>query len=329
MKDISTSKDQEKDVSPACIRDIFLHRKNSRKKFNSYLKGKILQKSEYKEKLLIYPNMVEIRQTNPPKQSGNKGSAGKKDIIKEFSKKSRNNFKKFLCKIEDKLNLWQDITFVDDVMQIEAERKNVSNKAINRFRRIVLDKHPSIKIAYKREWVTRKSGNLKGEYVPHFHMFLSVPNLREDQDLFNLAIELAKIWVSCTGTKEIEKSLSVAQNYKSYRIIKSLKQAQKYATKYVTKHGENWATESIGRSWGTIGNFNIAKPPEIEMTADEMVQFRRRLRRLAPKKHPIQKALKQKETSTFFIVSKNTVDRIIEHNQKQLEDECREYFKDK
>ena len=44
-------------------------------------------------------------------------------------------------------------------------------------------------------------------------------------------------------TKEIQKSLSVALHSKSYRIIKSQKQALKYATKYVTKSGENWADE--------------------------------------------------------------------------------------
>ena len=50
MNRISVPKNRKNDVSSACIRDIFLHRKNSRKKFNSYLKGKILQKSEYKER---------------------------------------------------------------------------------------------------------------------------------------------------------------------------------------------------------------------------------------------------------------------------------------
>ncbi len=313
--------------SPACIRDIFLHRKNSRKKLGSYIRGKKALKTEFKEKLLIYPNMVEIRQTNPPKQSGNK--SGTKDIIKEFSKKSRTKFIKFFCRIEDELKLWQDVTFADDVMQIKNERKEVSNKTLNRFRRIILDKYQSIKIAYKREWEPRKRGKLKGEYVPHFHMFMSVSSMKEEYELFYIANELAKIWVQCSGTIEINKALSVALHHKSYRMIKSHKQAIKYATKYITKPVENWTDESIGRSWGTIGKFNIAKPQEKEFTPAEMVQIKRRLRRLAPKKHAIQKALKQRETPTFLIVSKNTVNRIIDHTEKILEDECREYFKAK
>ncbi|MGP8153960.1 MAG: hypothetical protein ACLQBQ_07460, partial [Smithella sp.] len=281
MKNTSPSKGQEKDGSTACIRDIFLHRKKSLKKLKLYISGKSALKTDLKEKLLIYPNMVEIRQTNPLKQSVN--NAGEKGEIIEFSKKSRREFIKFLCKIKDKLNLWQDLTFADDVMQIKSERKEASNKALNRFRRIVLDKYPSIKIVYKREWEARKSGNLKGEYVPHFHMFMSVPNVDEDYELFNLASQLANRWVDCTRTKEIHKALSVALNSNSYRIIKSQKQALKYATKYITKPGENWADDSIGRSWGTIGKFDIAKPQEIEMTPAEMVHVRRRLRKIAPK----------------------------------------------
>lgn len=321
------TQEQIRKESSACIRDIFLHRENRLKKIGSYIRGKKALKTDFKEKLKIYPNMVEIRQTNPPKQSGNK--SGTKDIIKEFSKKSRINFIKFFCTIEDELNLWQDLTFADDVMHKKLERKDVSNTALNKFRRIVLEKYQHIKIAYKREWEPRKSKDLKGEYIPHFHMFMSVAYMNEKHDLFNLAKELARIWVKCTGTKEIKKAFDVALHHKSYRKIENKKQAIRYATKYVTKHGENWASESIGRSWGTIGTFNIAKPEEIEMTPDEMVQIRRRLRRLAPKRHPIQKSLKQKETSTFLIVNKNTVDRIIEHTQKQLEDQCRDYFKAK
>jgi hypothetical protein len=273
--------------------------------------------------------MVEIRQTNDLKQSRNKDSAGKKDIIKEFSRKSRREFIKLFCKMTDKLVLWQDVTFSDDVMQDKLKRKEVSNKALNRFRRVVIEKYSAIKVAYKREWQPRKSGDLKGEHIPHFHMFMSVPDAREDDELIDLAIELARIWVDSTGTKEIEKAQRVAIHPKSYRIIKNQKQAIKYATKYITKPGGNWADESIGRSWGTIGKFNIAEPERREMTPEEMVSVKRRFRKIAPKKHPIQKALRQKESPTFLIVNENTVNRIIEHTESQLENDCLDFFEGK
>lgn len=320
------TKSQNYRVETACISDIFLQRQNSLDILRGYIRGKNALNTDFKEKLLIYPNMVEIRPTNSVTQSSNPGTCGKRDIIKEFSKKSRREFIKFLCKIKDKLHLWQDMTFADDVMQNKSERKEVSNKALNRFRRRVLEKYSAIKIVYKREWVQRKSGNLTGEHIPHFHMLISTQDFRDDHDISSLPIELAKLWVDCTGTKEIMKSLSVALHSKSYRKINNQKHALKYATKYVTKPDGNWTDESIGRSWGTIGKFDIATPEGREMTPDEMVHIKRIFRRTAPKRHFIQKALRKKQTPTFLIIKDETVNRIIEHTQSHLENECRDFF---
>ncbi|MEN6374548.1 MAG: hypothetical protein ABFD75_07190 [Smithella sp.] len=202
----------------ACISDIFLHGNNSTKKSIRYGLEKSSEKQEFDEKLNIYPNMVEVRPISTLKRWSTPRFTGKKNIITEFSKKSRREFIKFLCKITDKLNLWLDVSFADDVMQDKATRKEVSNEAINRFRRILLDKYPSLKIVYKREWVPRKSGNLQGEYIPHFHMFISVPEINAEPELLDLASQLAKIWVECTKTKEVQKALSVALHTKSCRM---------------------------------------------------------------------------------------------------------------
>jgi hypothetical protein len=310
----------------ACISDIFLHGNNSVKKSIVYMLDKNSKKTEFNEKLNIYPNMIEIRQTNPFMKPSNKDLPGIKDVITEFSKKSRREFIKFLCKITDILNLWQDVTFSDDVMQNKSERKKVSNDVLNRFRRIVLEKYPSIKIVYKREWMPRKSGNLQGEYIPHFHMFISAPAMSENYELIDLAVGLARTWVDCTRTKEIQKALRVAIHPKSYRIIKDQKHALKYATKYVAKPNGNWTEESIGRSWGTIGKLNIAEPKVIKTTPTEMAHVKRIFRKIAPKKHFIQKALRKKETPTFLIIKEETVNRILEHTQHHLENERRDFI---
>jgi len=315
-------------VAPACIRDIFLHRDNRDEKLNAYIRDKKRLKTDFKEKLLIYPNMVEIREINKLQFPKNNKSMGKKGAIKEFSKKSRREFIKFLCKISDKLVLWLDVTFSDDVMQDKDKRKDASNKVINRFRRIVLKKYPDIKIVYKREWVPRKSGNLQGEYIPHFHMFISVPGMSEKDDLFALASQLLIIWVECTQTEEMGKALRVALHPKSYRLITNSKQALKYGSKYISKPAENWTEESIGRSWGIIGKFNMPEPQTMEVTPSEMVLMKRRFRKIVPKRHPLQKALKQRETPTFLIIQEDTVNRIIDHTQETLEKDCFRFFED-
>lgn len=309
----------------ACISDIFLHN-SKRNNSISYELDKKREKPICNEKLIIYPNMVEIRLINPPRKFGVAVPKTTKGIIKEFSKKSRREFIKFLCKIPDKLSLWQDVTFSDEVMQVKSARKNVSNDTLNRFRRIVLEKYPSVKIVYKREWQQRISGKLVGEYIPHFHMFISDCTITDDSGFLDLAWELAKIWVDCTRTTE-QKALKVAQHSNSYRLINDRDHAIKYATKYVSKPNENWTNESIGRSWGQIGKFNIDEPKVVEMTPAEMAHTKRILRRKIPKKHPLQKAFKQRETSTFLIVKEKTVERVIENVNQQLESNCNDFFK--
>ena len=328
MNGKSDSINQEKYDAPACIRDIFLHDDKYINKLNSYIKQKSDLKTEFKEKLLIYTNMVEIRATNPLQFPRNKGSEGKKGTVKEFSKKSRREFIKFLSKIDNTFHLWQDLTFADDVMNKKETRTKNSNQALNRFRRIILNKYPSIKIAYKREWQPRKSGALEGEYIPHFHMFISVTDMLGHLNCYTLAGELALIWVKCTQTTEIMKSQSVALHSKSYRLIENQKHALKYASKYISKPAENWTEESIGRSWGTIGKFNIPKPEVREVTPDEMVHIKRRFRKIAPKRHPIQKALRNKETPMFLIVNQKTVTRIIQNTESILDENCFTYFEE-
>jgi hypothetical protein len=43
----------------------------------------------------------------------------------------------------------------------------------------------------------------------------------------------------------------------------------------------------------------------------------------------MQKALRKKETPTFLIAKENTVNRIIEHSQHLVEEECFDFFKAK
>jgi hypothetical protein len=57
-----------------------------------------------------------------------------------------------------------------------------------------------------------------------------------------------------------------------------------------------------------------------------MACVKRRFRKIVPKRHPLQKALRRRETPTFLIVKENTVNRIIEHTQKMLENDCFDFF---
>ncbi len=58
----------------------------------------------------------------------------------------------------------------------------------------------------------------------------------------------------------------MACHSKSYRLIESQKQAMIYASKYVVKSDAFHTDESIGRSWGTIGDIKIGTPKIVELT---------------------------------------------------------------
>jgi hypothetical protein len=137
---------------------------------------------------------------------------------------------------------------------------------------------------WKREWRRRLSGILKGLYVPHFHFLYSIEGISE-KEYFQLALLFARKWVEFTGTTEFNKALSVATHHKSYRLIKSRKQANQYVSdlKYISKFGEYISEESIGRNWGYLGEPEFAENEIFYLHLSEMVLLRRILRKFVRK----------------------------------------------
>jgi hypothetical protein len=340
----------ERERHSACIRDIKLHGKASKylrealgnqkdhwlfgkspyfdDRFFAYLRDKNRPKTDFKEILLVYPNMVELRPVNKITYPEKRSNPGRKGNVTEFSYKSRKNFIKRFCKIISEFRVWLDLTFADDVMQVKTvvEKKIVSNKALNRFRRVFLREYEDYGIVYKREWMKRKSGELIGDFVPHFHTFLACPSLSENE-LFDLAKGLARIWVEATKTEQTEKALSVAIHKNSYRLIADRDQAIKYATKYVTKPGEFQTDESIGRSWGTIGKIEIGKAEIMELTPAEAKVIRKQFSQEVPEKcASFRESLLIPESATFLIIKRSRTNEIIESVSDWLEQESMSFF---
>ena len=249
-----------------------------------------IREHEYKKvnsskRLKVFPGYVEVRNnwsvgdlvsdlSNKPssiKESHNRGK------ITEFSKGSRLNLMKTLLRIDEPLQCWQDFTFADDVVEglgIEQTTRKVK-KIWKRFWRTVdANKSLNVRGILKWEWVARKSGKLQGVHVPHIH-FLYYHDC--DHDIFKI---LALMWVQATGTKEIEKSYAVATNPKSYRFIDSMKTAMKYVGKYVSKNEGFKSDESIGRSWGVVGDLTLSDGEVLQVTGEEMIYLRRIFRNL-------------------------------------------------
>ena len=294
----------EKYISDACISDIF---------------SQVYKINQLGEHVIIHPGVTYVRneqKAGPIEQFYRplNNKRGKRKPIIEFSDKSRRNMMCTMAKIEDRMEYWQDVTFADDVMtglSINQKAKR-SSQCMKELKQWMEREGLNIHGIWKREWVKRKSGDLKGKYIPHIHMIYSMPNSNQDTYI-KTAIRIAEAWVNITGTNEKEKSLRVALHPNSYRVIESRKQAQKYMSKYLLKNEKFKADESIGRSWGRIGSPKIGVGDRIDMTETEIVMFKRCLRKMAKKaKGHFKSALKNKYSTFFMFIERSTVVQYIE-----------------
>ena len=245
---------------------------------------------------------------------------GKKGKLTSYSKRSRLNMMKHLGMLKNRPEFWFDFTYTDDVMEglsIE-ERKSKSSSDLNKLNiwasRNGIDRYG----CWKREWEPRKSGKLKGQHIPHFHFVISMAGA-SDLNYQQIYFRMADKWLDITGAEGKYKSdgLRVLYHEKSYRFIKSQKQMRKYMQKYITKSDELVTDESIGRSWGIIGDAIDHDPEIMEMENDEMVLLKRMLRKLCKGmnrkvKYGLSFCLKHTLTKFFVLMDKQTVYQMLE-----------------
>lgn len=300
MNATSTSVNQEQYVNPACISDIFSQSNNI---------------NRMGEHLDIFPGVTFAKiKTRVVFVEPNPGKIGKKKPIVTFSDKSRRNMMVTMAKLEEPLRFWQDFTFADDVMKglAIAQKAKYSSKCMKNFKQWMERVGLKINGIWKKEWVKRKSGELRGEYIPHYHVVYTLPDM--DRETYSsVAMKIAHMWVKITGTQNEFKALAVALHPKSYRFIESRKQMQKYMSKYLVKNELTIFTESIGRNWGFIGSPKIADGEKIDVTEKEMVLFKRCLRKIAKRPRGFFRvALNQEHTRFFIFIERSTVIRYFE-----------------
>lgn len=286
--------------SPACISDIFSQ-------------GNIINRLG--EHLNVYPGVTFTRNREEVASAkASRKETGKKKAIVTFSDKSRRNMMVTMAMLEEPLRFWQDFTFADDVMQglTIAQRAKYSSECVKNFKQWMEREGFKIDGIWKREWVKRKSGEMRGQHNPHFHMVYTIAHM-DRENYVSMAIRIACKWVKITGTKCEDKALKVALHSKSYRFIESRKQMQKYMSKYLVKNEMPIFTESIGRNWGFIGDPKMDEGDIIEVTEKEMILYKRCLRKIVKKARGFFKlALKNRFTKFFIFIERSTVIRYFE-----------------
>jgi hypothetical protein len=292
----------------ACIYDIFSSSYND--------------ENDLLEKLIVSEGVVKIKRDFIVSEEegffcgGVGGGGGRKGEVVTFSRKSRRNLMIKLAEMKSPFEFWQDFTFADDTMQGLAikERSKKSAKILKAFKLWLEREEYNIQGVWKREWRPRISGILKGQYVPHFHILYSIEGISE-KEYFKLALLFAQKWVEFTGTENYKSALEVAQHPKSYRLIKSRKQANQYVSdlKYISKYGEYISGESIGRNWGYVGNPEFAENDIFYLNMPEMILMRRILRNFVRRnKKRFKRLIVKKYTRFFIFIEKSTVHRILE-----------------
>lgn len=244
------------------------------------------------------------------------GGGGRKGPVLTFSRKSRRNLMIKMAEMKRPFEFWQDFTFADDIMKGLSikERSKLSSKILKAFKLWMEREGYKIHGVWKREWRPRQSGDLVGQYIPHYHFLFLVEGMTE-KEYFELAKLFALKWVQFTGTSESSKALKVALHHKSYRLIRSRKQANIYISdrKYISKNGEFVSEESIGRNWGYLGEPEFAENEKCYLYLSEMVLLRRILRRFVKKgKKYFRRSISKKYSRFFVFVERSTMHRILE-----------------
>lgn len=277
------------------------------------------EKTDY---LLIDENVIQIkvRSQQDPKQGPVVSESTTRGKITYFSKGSRKRMIIRMAQMARYPNIWQDLTFADDVMQNKSitERAEFSAKCMKRLKRWIKRTYgQKFWGVWRREWEDRKSGKLYGEVIPHFHCLFSYPV--DQKKYIGICLEIAKKWVEITDTKN-PAAIKVAQSKKSFRWLNGKKMAQVYVSKYVAKEQyREEDQESFGRFWGEIGNGPRSKQEVECLTESEITIIRRFLRRYVSTKR-MKRLIANRETGSWLLINRNTMTRLIKYVKSLVEE---------
>jgi hypothetical protein len=227
-----------------------------------------------------YDGLVEVNKRTGVIPAKRKESEVKvRGVIKGRSRKSSIRQMKYLAK-STPVSLWIDQTLADDVVRdlSEEDRCKAMTKIRKRYneriRRLTNKGRIKGRNMWTKEIQDRKSGELKGQLVPHLHNLLQFPEGTSETEMYNEFVLRQQEWVKSTGTSD-PAALRVALHEKSWRFIKNKKQAIVYVSKYTTKEGEKGHELLTGRCWGICKNWKIQKSRVMRLTGQEHNIFRR------------------------------------------------------
>jgi len=222
----------------------------------------------------IYADMVKV--DYPPEINGKKPRStefrggGIRSTVTGFSRASRKRMIEYMARVRHSGEMmFLTMTYDDDSLQ----RDDFDMKAeFEAFRRRFERAFPSWSALWRMEMMKRKSGDLSGIDVPHYHMIIFVGKTAEgfSQD------EICQAFISWGAVAWQKITSSFDPYHLEYGFhctpIRSRKQAYAYVSKYVGKHAED--EHEVGRRWGKIGQMDLDPSEEFRLSDDEMTIFK-------------------------------------------------------
>ena len=236
-------------------------------------------KAEHEARLSMH------RSGNPLQRSISRGG-GIRGKIKGMSAGSR-------ARLMGKILAWHDVPNVMLTLTYPDEPANDPKRDLKNFKMRLARNYPAVTGVWRMEIVPRKSGQLRGVFMPHFHLILHVP---DGVDYERFKRDASEMWTSVC-----RKDFWTPRNAELHKRrgtdcqrIRSAQGALSYASKYIAKEDKAESIEA-GRSWGLIGKPNMTRIAVIEIPRlwrDELAhKVCLAIRRRAPKSKGIRSVL--------------------------------------
>ena len=162
-----------------------------------------------------------------------------------------------------KILAWHDVPNVMLTLTYPDEPADDPKCDLKNFKARLARAYPSVSGIWRMETVPRKSGALRGVFMPHFHLVLHLPD-GVNYESFKKSI--AQMWTSvCRRDFWSTRSVQLhARRGTDCQRIYSPQGALNYASKYITKEDKAEPLEA-GRSWGLIGKPNMTRIAVVEV----------------------------------------------------------------
>ena len=196
---------------------------------------------------------------------------GKRGTVVGFSHRSRVNFMNKLARVRDVSGgFFLTLTFPDAVVAAFDEPASMGKWAKDvwaAFRHRFERAYPAAGGFWRLEFQDRKSGVFLGEFVPHFHVVaFGLPGV----PLPALQDWLRAAWSDVIGCAEDRDAVEHGTNAWA---INNRRHAMNYVSKYAAK--ETRDEFEAGRRWGQFGKLDLSASVVVEMSIDQLVQFKR------------------------------------------------------